>query len=244
MECENINKNDLIMGFYRGPNIVTDGLVLSLDAGNPKSYTSGSTTWYDKSGYGNNGTLVNGPTFNSGNGGSLVFDGVNDYVNVPSLVNTSFPQDTGTISIWYNIDSTGQIVTAPPIFDSFDYRNHIFIRRSSNPLYTIQIAFQDASVYRYVYSHLYTLDVWHNITVTYITGVSNSVRLYIDGILVNSGTISDSAWRPSQQFVGIGSIYATDTAKGRGGILQIYNKTLSAQEVLQNYNATKSRYNL
>ena len=62
------------MGFYRGPNLVTNGLVLALDAGNTKSYQSGSTTWFDKSRNGNNGTLTNGPTFSSANGGSIVFE--------------------------------------------------------------------------------------------------------------------------------------------------------------------------
>jgi hypothetical protein len=233
------------MATIGGSNIATDGLVLALDAANPKSYVSGSTTWNDLSGNGNNGTLVNGPTFSSANNGSIVFDGVNDYISVPSLSNTSFPQDSGTISIWYNIDSTGQSASLPSIFDQYDSRNHIFIRRTANPLYTIQIAFQDVSVaYRYVYTHLYTLDVWHNIVVTYVTGISSSAKVYIDGILVNSGTISDSAWRPTQQFTGIGSIYATDTTKGRGNNLHIYNRALSSQEVLQNYNAQKSRYNL
>jgi hypothetical protein len=65
------------------PNIVTDGLVLYLDAANVKSYVSGSTTWVDIAA-GNNVTLTNGPTFNSGNNGSIVFDGTNDYVQVTS----------------------------------------------------------------------------------------------------------------------------------------------------------------
>ena len=63
-----------------GPNIVEDGLVLALDAGNTKSYPGSGTTWTDLSGKGNNGTLTNGPTFDSGNGGAIFFDGGNDYV--------------------------------------------------------------------------------------------------------------------------------------------------------------------
>ena len=59
---------------YTGPNIITDGLVLALDAASPRSYPGTGTTWYDVSGYGNNGTLTNGPTFDSGNGGSIVFN--------------------------------------------------------------------------------------------------------------------------------------------------------------------------
>ena len=69
------------MAFNFSPKIVTDGLVLCLDAANSKSIVSGSTTWNDLSRGGNNGNLVNGPTFNSGNGGSILFDGVDDYVS-------------------------------------------------------------------------------------------------------------------------------------------------------------------
>ena len=68
------------MGVAYNPNIVTDGLVLCLDAANKRSYPGTGTTWTDRSANGNNGTLTNGPTFDSANGGSIVFDGTNDYV--------------------------------------------------------------------------------------------------------------------------------------------------------------------
>jgi len=69
--------------YNNGPKIVTSGLVLALDAGNTKSYPGSGTVWTDLSGNGNTGTLTNGPTFNSSNGGSIVFDGVDDFVNIP-----------------------------------------------------------------------------------------------------------------------------------------------------------------
>ncbi len=84
------------MAFTRGANVVTDGLVLCLDAANPKSYISGSTSWRDTSGNTNNGTLVNGPIFNSDNGGSILFDGTNDYAKTNITLNLS---NTNKISI-------------------------------------------------------------------------------------------------------------------------------------------------
>ena len=69
------------MSLSRGPKIVTNGLVLYLDAANKKSYPGSGTTWTDLSGNNNTGTLTNGPTFDSNNGGSIVFDGTNDYVS-------------------------------------------------------------------------------------------------------------------------------------------------------------------
>jgi hypothetical protein len=73
------------MAFANGGRIVTDGLVLSLDAGDRNSYPGSGTTWRDLSGNNNSGSLVNGPTFNSANQVSILFDGVNDYVSGPTF---------------------------------------------------------------------------------------------------------------------------------------------------------------
>ena len=89
------------MAFFRGPNVVTNGLVLALDAANTKSYVSGSTTWNDLSGNNNSGSLVNGPTFNSANLGSIVFDGVDDYINCGNSSTLNITE-TFTISLWIN----------------------------------------------------------------------------------------------------------------------------------------------
>lgn len=206
--------------------------------------TSGG--WIDRSGNSNSGQILNGPTYNSLKGGSISFDGVNDYLPVPTLANIAFPQDTGTVAIWYNIDSSASAGSGPPIFDGYDNtRNHIFIRRDYNPPNTLQVtcvSTTGSGTYVFNTNQIITLDTWHNIVVTYTAGISSSVKVYIDGGLVNSGTISDSAWRPTGQFVGFGSPTNTNTTKGKGSIIQVYNRTLSPTEVLQNYNATKSRF--
>ena len=87
------------------PKIVTDGLVLCLDAANPKSYPGSGTTWYDLSGNGNHGTLINGPTYNSDNKGSIVFDGIDDYVSFTNPLNQSQLNQAWTIQGWINISS-------------------------------------------------------------------------------------------------------------------------------------------
>ena len=89
------------MGFYRGPKIVTDGLVLALDAANKKSYPGTGTTWQDLSGNGNDATLVNSPTFGTTNGGRFEFDGTNRYLTFPEI---SFTNQDFTLEFW------GQIV--------------------------------------------------------------------------------------------------------------------------------------
>ena len=90
-------------------DIVSNGLVLYLDAAIGNSYPEAGTTWIDLSGRGNTGTLINGPTYSSANGRSIVFDGVNDYVSgsIPTI-------DTWTMSIWYlSTDITSQVVFYP-----------------------------------------------------------------------------------------------------------------------------------
>jgi hypothetical protein len=93
------------MAFFHSPRIVTDGLVLALDAANSLSYPGSGTTWTDLSGKGNNGTLVNGPTFDQANGGSIVFDGTDDYVNLPD----GLLSGTGDFTIiqWVQCDGAG-----------------------------------------------------------------------------------------------------------------------------------------
>ena len=87
------------MGAAAGPDIIEDGLILCLDAGNRQSYAGSGTVWRDLVGS-NNGTLTNSPTFNSANAGSIVFDGVNDYV---SITNNSTLRPTNELTIEYII---------------------------------------------------------------------------------------------------------------------------------------------
>lgn len=97
------------MAFNYSPNIVRDSsLVLYLDAANTKSYVSGSTIWNDISRGGNNGTLTNGPTFNSSNNGSIVFDGVNDKILSNSTVDTAFPSWTAELWLNYSTETIWQ----------------------------------------------------------------------------------------------------------------------------------------
>ena len=109
---------------YSFGKIVTDGLVLCLDAADRNSYVSGSSTWRDVAGS-NNGTLTNGPTFSSANGGSLVFDGVDDSVISPPPVVGS----TGiTIIIWFKSLSINHISKVFFIFIiKIDFYNKLFL---------------------------------------------------------------------------------------------------------------------
>jgi hypothetical protein len=101
------------MGVYGGPDIITDGLVLTLDAGSTKSYSGLGTTWKDLSGNGNTATLVNGTTFNSADGGSIVFDGVDDQLE---LANEIQSDESWTLNYWQNLNITQNMFSIPSLF--------------------------------------------------------------------------------------------------------------------------------
>lgn len=86
------------MSGIAGPNIIRNGLILAIDAADRNSYSGTGTNWYDLSTNNSNGTLINGPTFSAVNGGSIVFDGINDYVGITSLTHPS--TNSFSISFW------------------------------------------------------------------------------------------------------------------------------------------------
>jgi hypothetical protein len=217
------------MAFNYSPKVVTDGLVLYLDAGNNRSYASGSTSWLDLSRGGNVGTLINGPTFSSANGGSLFFDGTNDYVDLNSN-NIVAGTNPFTIESFYKTTgaSNGAIFTnygggfATGVW--FAGRYGIYI---NNSVYAV-----GAPLPLGTYHMAATRDG------------SGNVRLYINGVLNNTGTLTQSI--PSNINFRIGSNVNVFNEPLTGNLysLKVYNRVLSAQEVLQNYNALKGRFNL
>jgi len=249
------------MGFYRGPKIVTDGLVLSLDAGNEKSYSGSGTTWFDKSGNGNNGTLVNGPTFNSDNGGSIVFDGVNDYVICGNTVG-NFGTSNFTINFYFKTTDSGFPAT--------------FIAKSagSNPRLDYGWLINNGSSANNLgFATATTTGSWGSIGSYSVQTSGTSIRdgLWKMATIVGDRTQSDitiyinGIQRTLQNYVGksafstLGNIANnlnyTVGAESDTGIspvpieasisnVQTYNRALTAEEILQNYNATKSRFNL
>jgi hypothetical protein len=223
------------MAFSYSPKIVTDGLVLYLDAANPYSYVSGSTSWNDISRGGNNGTLINGPTFDSANGGSIVTDGTNDIISGSIITPTSF-----TCNFWFN---PTQVANFNPIFSITDvFGNFVWHSTSNGSIYCgtdITSRFNPTSPG--CGPGAVPVNTIQNFTYTFN---ANTGSLYKNGNLLTSANnhqtpISASVAQPY-------FVLATTSQPGRGKayIFQIYNRALSAQEVLQNYNATKTRFGL
>jgi len=230
-------------------NIVTQGLVLNLDAAIQGSYPKTGSTWFDISNNGNNGTLINGPTFTGSNYGSIVFDGVNDYVEVPSQSSLKLTSQ-GSINIWCYPTTLAQGlfagllgITNSGVAGGQSYYMHW--RKFSDK---ISAAIQNNGTYNVIEAPLPTSISWYNFVFSWNGSFLN---LYQNGVSVSSPvsqTINaqildnvpvDIGGRMFRSAGGDQSYFA-----GYIPISQLYNRALSASEVLQNFNAVKSRFRL
>jgi hypothetical protein len=231
------------------PAIVTNGLVMNLDAGFTPSYPTLNTTWYDISSGGNNGTLTNGPTYSSSNGGSIVFDGVDDYV--PTLVSvTNWAVQPFTISSFFKW-STGASNANYGFFELAGSGGSNWgmshVPRSGNfYFYWLKDGVNEGHA---ASSDLIQDNVTLNITITFNGVPANSgqqtlydnTKIYMNGVEVpHSAAGSAGVTSSSTLFVG-GTQYPM---KGNIYNFLYYTRPLSSIEVLQNYNAQKGRFGL
>jgi hypothetical protein len=226
------------MGVAYNSSIVTNGLVLCLDAGNTKSYSGSGTTWTDLSGNGNNGTLANGVGYNSGNLGALVFDGSNDFVLLSS--NTTFGNNT-TWEAW--IYSTGNVSTYNmfmgrylPYFGFYAGNGLVF----SNLIGGNQVT---------IYASGLSLNTWYHTTfTTSYDGTNTTMRIYVNGVETSSAVYGGAQGNYSNPFmIGDGNNSSNSTwypFVGRISNVKIYNRTLTVNEIQQNFNANRSRFGI
>ena len=220
------------MSFNYSPKIINDSsLVLYLDAANSKSYVSGSTTWNDISRGGNTGTLVNGPAYNSANGGSIVFDGVDDCIVVSSNANilskTSYTKISWfyITSYLYNIISGGNSGA-----HAFWLGGTANLRAGHNGAWSTVVSTTNLS-----------LNTWYFGAVTFNT--TNGWKLYVNGVQ-ESTSVSTTTYTGNDEILVGAYGTGTNVFAGRIAVAQVYNKVLTDQEILQNYNATKTRFGL
>jgi len=232
---------------YEG--IVTDGLVLNVDAGFTPSYPRSGTTWSDVGGS-NNGTLTNGPTFNSDNGGSIIFDGVNDFVGLGNsqLVSSS---SYITLESWVSVNS----------FQSYT----AIISRSQNspPFGGYQLSVNnDSGINKFDFAVNLngSWNTWVNLGGTFGSSLSTGIYYHVVGtydgtgisMYLNGSLISKKAATGNLQYGA--SITSTNIALNVGNAssylnakianVKVYNRALSQTEVTQNFNALRGRYGI
>ena len=223
---------------YEG--IVTDGLVLNLDAGFTPSYPKNGTTWYDISLSGNSGTLTNGPTFITTNGGGFTFDGTNDYVatgkgfNQLGMGNSSYTAEilyyrnstNGADQTLFGVDAQGLSIGLHLILrNNYPYFGHYSsdtgaVTQTTNGFFHVVFVFEKTS------------------------NMTGNQLIYINGSLNVTGTGKAALNSTDQYTVNIGGFTPWRYYAGNIYFARIYNRALSSSEITQNYNAQKARFGL
>jgi len=238
-QCDAIRR-EIWPGFV--PSIVTDGLVVHLDAGNSASYPGSGATWFDLITNSNNGT-ISGATYDSANGGSLSFDGMNDGVSVPG---TNLSLNQMTISSWnystnYNQNgfmfektTNGTVNTQYSLFYNATGNNAIYYRTFG---LSSQDLFVDTTTAGVVNNQ------WNNIVATFD---GSQKKIYVNGVLRATQNVTGTVTQNSTglAYIGIYGNFGGYPFNGNIASTQIYNKALTASEITQNFDALKGRYGL
>jgi hypothetical protein len=233
------------MALYHSPLVVTDGLVLYLDAGNTKSYPGSGTTWTDISRNGNNGTLTNGPTFNSANNGSIVFDGTDDYTQVSSpFGNIDWSTRAWSFSAWMKLDALGDrcLVNLNSANSSHYVVTNVFYSNGQSYWYFIKNSTATQTNFTQTTSNFTTNEIFY-FTMTYNgNGLTNSnINFYKNTTLLTT-TGGGSAGLGNQSGLQIGGTnYPLD---GNVYNFQMYNRVITQAEITQNFNALRTRFGI
>jgi hypothetical protein len=224
---------------YAFGKVVTDGLVLSMNFADANSYTSGSTSCRDLSGLGNTGTIQNNPAYSFLNGGSLSMDGTDDRVLITCTANTIRSYDT-----------TCQFTVKLPLYSGgqrciLSYRGggggNLYIGKNSGGIFTF---YDSLNVPSYIVGSI-TNDTVAIVSVV-VNATGGSISVYINGVLAGTATARTgfSTAYNSTMYLGFDNGGTNEYMLGNFYNFMHYNRVLSASEILQNYNAQKTRFGL
>jgi hypothetical protein len=221
---------------FQGQQIVTNGLIVNLDAANKDSYPGTGTTWTDLSGNANNGTLINGPSFNIDSGGCIDFDGIDDSVtgNKPTL---------SAVTLEYYCKLTGNSTGGYP---HLVMSGNTFIGLVGNTSSArFRIAINPGAGYSEITSDL--LNPSATFKLYSMTYDGTTVKMFVNGVqqasTMNIASTFELMTGNAYQLSAV-TTPSYDKAPNKMAAFRIYNRALSATEIAQNYNATKTRFGL
>ena len=243
-----LSGTEILQNYYGAP-IVTNGLIMSYDGGNLVSYDTTGTTIYDLSVSAYSGTLTNGPTYSVSGGGSILYDGGNDYITLPSSLSSLSGTSGASLSMWIKLDSGSNPGGQSGLIQLSSYTN------SNGNLYYYTDATRVGGIWLDIFrtDRVFTGDwqptfngtVWHNLTVTCQSG-STGWKMYLNQNLAYQTSGPSVVSVDSSLFGGfrLGQNSNSRQLKGRIAICNIYNRVLSSAEVLQNFNAHRNRFGI
>ena len=246
-----------------GGKVITDGLVLFLDAGNNRSYSGTGTTWTDLSSTAITGSLTNGPIFSSANGGSVVFDGTNDHITFGNNLNFEITSPF-TVSTWFRTTRTGEFVgviagknklqVSPADYTGYSIGMNVVSGSSTNAgkfgVVFVSSPFVGLSnVMRIQTSASYNDGNWTNGVITYNgSGNRSGMNIYINGTSPTTESYDSNSISGTMITTASFQLGARDGTQqpfsGSIGQVSVFNRALSSDEVLQNYESTRERFNL
>ena len=214
-------------------SIVRDGLVLYLDAANPKSYPGSGTTFFNLGSNGINATLVNGPTYSSNNKGYFILDGVNDYINT----NTDTYNCAQTISyeFFMKLSTVSENKVLIGKYDGAAPDMWIGITSGNQYLY--------AGYYSLTTNFVVTDNIFRHYVITYNSS-TNETKLYVNGAFHSGTTVSARSNPRGNLMIGKFGTAANNYFPNNLPFIRIYNKALSATEVKTNFEATRGRFDI
>ena len=229
------------MGTKVGPNIVTDGLIFAIDAGSTRSYPGSGTTVTSLIGS-NTGTLTNGVGFSTNNGGTWDFDGTDDYIQTnfgDNIVSTGF-----SVNFWFNVTGNATCFFMQ-LYVTADSNTVFRVERNSVAANSVEFGHSangGSPGANELVSTNFPNDEWQSCTIAYN---GSTKYIYRNGVLDNSVSSSTMQWYTGA----ILRIAARQDSSllpidGKMPSVKIYNRALSAAEMLQNFNAQKSRFGL
>jgi hypothetical protein len=240
------------MAFNYSPRVITNGLVLYLDAGNQTSYVGNGTAWRDLTPNGNNGTLTNSPTFTRQSSGAIVFNGSSNYVITPTNLSSLNLNSSITIDTWFkptalaNASHADGIVSKGLFTDNNSAIYELLIRVTGGINYPFVRISTSAGVQSYAPTQIPTNpNQIYNIVCTYN---GSTIRIFVNNVEAGTGAAASGTLVSNTQELAIGTRYLN-----RGGgndsfftgniySVKIYNRALSATEIQQNYDAFKGRF--
>ena len=231
-----LSQTEILQNYYQAP-IVTDGLVLAVDAGNIVSYESGSSLSYSLTGS-LSGSLVNGTSYSTINGGTWVFDGINDYINFGNVPSVTLTGSSVSLEAWVNYNLSQE-----------DWKGIIYKADGNSTGYQLFIDSAERVAFGVITTSGFSrpnagftlsANAWHHVVGSYD---GSNMRIYVDGILYNTTAQSGSILASTTNLF-VGMSFASEELPGYIPVARIYNKGLTTQEVLQNFNAQRNRFNI